>query len=395
MVISVAVGTAMSASLISIALQISGKVSRELRAFGANIIVEPRVEGLADIAGQKRYLRLEDIVKAKTIFWRHNIVGIAPFLESRADITHQNEDLSVNVIGTWYEKNIPLPGTKAEFPAGAATVSPWWEIEGQWPDADDRILLGISLAGRLGLGKGDSLRIAEKEFLIDGTIATGGAEDNSVVMGLESLQDLKNMQGMVSRVMVSALTKPMDEFAYRDPDTMAPAEYEKWYCTGYVTSIAKQLEEVFLGSTVKPVWRIAETEGKILNKMTLLLYFLTFIALAAAALGVSTTMIMSLLRRVEEIGLMKSIGADAGTIVSLFISEGMMIGIIGGILGYMLSIAVSQYIGVQVFNTGFESRAVLLPIAIGSAIVISITGTLLPIRKAIQIKPAVVLKGAE
>ncbi len=81
MIISVAMGTAIAASLITVSLDIQGKVSRELRSFGANITVEPRVEGLADITGQRRYLREEDLIKAKTIFWRHNILGLAPFLE--------------------------------------------------------------------------------------------------------------------------------------------------------------------------------------------------------------------------------------------------------------------------------------------------------------------------
>ncbi|MEF9437506.1 MAG: hypothetical protein L0922_01680 [Candidatus Mariimomonas ferrooxydans] len=79
MIASVAVGTALAASLIIISLEIGGKVSRELRAFGANILIEPKIEGLAYISGQKRHLRQEDVIRAKTIFWRHNILGIAPF----------------------------------------------------------------------------------------------------------------------------------------------------------------------------------------------------------------------------------------------------------------------------------------------------------------------------
>jgi putative ABC transport system permease protein len=214
-------------------------------------------------------------------------------------------------------------------------------------------------------------------------------------MDLESLQRHKNMHGNVSKVLVSALTKPMDEFAYRDPDKLSQVEFEKWYCTGYVTSIARQLEEVFSGSSARPVWQIAQTEGKILEKLTMLIYFLSFIVLAAAALGVSTTMVMSLLRRTEEIGLMKAIGADRTKVITIFLSEGVIIGLIGGLLGYALSIAVSEYIGMEVFNTGFRQRGMLMPIAIGSAVLISVSGTILPIRKALSVKPAVVLKGAE
>lgn len=394
MIASVAVGTAMAASLITISLDISGKVSKELRAFGANILVEPKVEGLADISGQKRYLRQEDIIKAKTIFWRHNILGISPFLETEAEISYNNKAEAVKLIGTWYEKGLSLPGETKEFTAGIKTVSPWWSIAGQWPDSAEGVIVGTSIAGRLGLRAGDGIVLDGKRFIVSGILETGGIEDNQIFMDMEGLQGFKDLKGKVSRVFVSALTTPMDEFAYKDPRTMSRPEYEKWYCTGYVTSISKQLEEVFSGSRSRPIWQVAETEGKVLERLRLLIHFLCLMALMASALGVSTTMIMSLLRRIEEIGLMKAMGADSGKIITVFVSEGFVIGFIGGLFGYVLAIIAAQYIGMKVFNSGLEHKALLLPVSLGSALLISVAGTILPIRRALRIKPAVVLKGA-
>lgn len=395
MIASVSVGTAMAASLIAISFEIKGKISRELRSFGANILVEPKVEGLADISGQKRYLRQEDIVKAKTIFWRHNIVGIAPFLEATAEIRVNGRVDTIDVVGAWYERKLPLPGKAEKFSAGIKTVSPWWNVDGVWPDSSEKIVIGTSLAGRLGIGKGDSILLDGRELGVSGILETGGEEDQQVFMEIESLQDFRGMKGKISKVLVSALTTPMDEFAYRDPETMSRPEFEKWYCTGYVTSIAKQLEEVFRGSRAKPVWQVAETEGRVLQRLTWLIYILCFIAVLASSLGVSTTMIMSLMRRTEEIGLMKAIGADSIKITVIFISEGIVIGIIGGLAGYLLSLGVVQFIGAEVFSARLEQRAILMMIAVGSALLISVTGSMLPVRRALGIRPAEVLKGAE
>lgn len=395
MIVSIAVGTALAASLITISFEINGKISRELRSFGANIIVEPKIEGLADISGQRRYLRYEDIIRTKTIFWRHNILGVAPFLETDAVVSAGGNTQEVMLTGAWYEKELPLPGEAKKFVAGIKTVSPWWYLDGSWSDSKERIVVGASLASKLGVKTGDSLLLDNREVSVSGTLETGGPEDNQIFMDLEALQEAGKMQGKVSRVFVSALTTPMDEFAYQNPDTMSKAEYEKWYCTGYVTSIAKQLEEVFNGSAVKPIWQVAETEGKVLDRLKLLIYLLCIIALTASAIGVSTTMIMSLLRRLEEIGLMKAVGADRTRIVTIFLTEGIIIGVIGGLLGYLLSLGVSQYIGMKVFSTGLEQRAILLPVAIGNAILIAVAGTILPIRRALGIKPGIVLKGAE
>ena len=395
MIVSIAVGTAMAASLITLSLEINGKIARELRAFGANILVEPEIGGLADITGQRRYLRFEDVIRVKTIFWRHNIVGIAPFLETGAEISRNGRSQEVTLIGAWYEKEFPLPGEKRSFASGIRTVSPWWNVEGKWPDSPGKVVVGSSLAAQLGMKLGDPIQLDGKEVMVSGTLETGGIEDTQVFMDLESLQEFKDMKGKVSRVFVSALTTPMDAFAYKDPNTMSRAEYEKWYCTGYVTSIAKQIEEVLRGSKAKPIWQVAETEGKVLGRLKLLIYLLCVIALAASAVGVSTTMVMSLLRRIEEIGLMKAIGADRERIITLFLSEGIVIGLTGGLLGYLLSVAASHYIGFKVFHAGLDQRAILLPIAIGSAIFIAVAGTILPIRKALSVKPNIVLRGGQ
>lgn len=392
MVVSIAVGTAMAASLITISLDITGKVSKELRSFGANIVVEPRIEGIADISGQKRHLRQEDIIKTKAIFWRHNILGVSPFLESEGVLIHNGNTHQVKITGAWYERQLPLPGETKLFDAGIKTVFPWWNIIGKWPASENTLAIGSALAETLNVRTGDHLLLDGKDFIVSGIIETGGPEEDQIFMELESLQDLKNKNGKVSRVFVSALTTPMDEFAYRDPNTMTKAEYEKWYCTGYVTSIAKQIEEVFDGSMAKPVWQVAETEGNVLMRLRLLIYLLCLSIVIASAICVTTTMIMSLLRRTKEIGLMKAIGADSLKIITIFFSEGIIIGILGGLAGYGLSILAAKYIGLKVFDAALVQRSMLLPIAIGSAIIISMGGIIIPIKRALRIKANSVLK---
>ncbi len=393
MIVSVAMGTAISASLITISMEIKNKVSRELRSFGANITVEPRVEGFAGLAGQKRYLREQDIVKVKTIFWRHNIIGIVPFLETEGNLDIEGRETDVVLVGTWFKKSLPLPGEDAEFTAGVETVLPWWEVKGVHPGGGG-VLLGVSLADEVGAAEGDEVFLDGSPYRVAGTISTGGAEDGQVFMDLDDLQALKDRPDAVSRVLVSALTTPMDDFAYKDPSTMSKTEYEKWYCTGYVTSIAKQVEEVLKGSRARPIWQVAETEGRVLGRLTALVYLLTAAALVASALGMSTTMAASLLRRLDEIGLMKSLGADSFQISAMFLLEAFVIGTVGGLAGYAVSIVAAKYIGIQVFGAAISEKGVMFPVALGSALVIAALGSLLPIRRALRVKPVVVLKEA-
>ena len=389
MVVSVAVGAAIAASLLSLSFDIASKVSKELRSFGANIIIQPKVSGLAGVSGQKRYLREEDLPRAKTIFWKHNIAGIAPVL------TFRDEALGVTVLGTWYQHLVPAPGEKRGFETGAASVMPWWSIDGAWPAREYEILAGAGLAGQRGLKRGDRVQVRGRAFTISGILTTGGKEDDMLVGELSAMQRVAGLPGKISQVYVSALTTPMDEFAYKDPDTMTKKEYEKWYCTGYVTSIAKQLEEVFAGSSARPIWPVAETEGKVLNRLELLIVLLTAVSLLSAALGVSTTMIMSLLRRTEEVALMKAVGANRMQTAVIFLSEALIIGLIGGCTGYLLSLGISGYLGYAVFGTALEQKGILLPVSMGASVLIAVMGVYLPIRRALAIRPAVVLKGGQ
>jgi putative ABC transport system permease protein len=392
MVLSISVGTAIVASLFTLSFEINSKLSKELRSFGANILIEPRVDGLADLSGQKRYLYEEDMIKAKTIFWRHNIIGLSPFLESRGVIDINGRKEKIDMVGAWYEKEIPLPGERGFFNIGIKTVFLWWHLDGKWP-SDNEVVVGSAIAKKKGFKIGDKLTINDRVFTITGILDSGGRADNFLHFSMPTLQEMVGLQGKISKVYVSALTTPMDEFAYKDPKTMTRTEYEKWYCTGYVTSIAKQLEEVFKGSRAKPIWQVAEAEGNILKRLNLLIYLLSSVALIASSLSVSTTMIMSLLRRIEEIGLMKALGADKVRIITIFFTEGTIIGLIGGLVGYSLSLFVSKYIGVQVFETGLEQKTILLPLSLGSSLIIALGATFLPLNRALKIKSAVVLKG--
>lgn len=388
MIVAVAVGTALAASLLTLSLDISAKVTKELRSFGANIIIRPKVSGPAELAGQKRFLRETDIVKAKAvIFWRYNIVGIAPVLQVR------DEGSGVTVLGTWFSHSLPVPGDEQPFVTGMDSVMPWWSIEGSRPGPRE-VLAGSVLAASRGWHIGDRVTVRGRTLRLSGIVRTGDKEEGMLVGDLALVQELFELPGRISLVLISAFTTPMDAFAYRDPQTMTQREYEKWYCTGYVTSIAKQLEEVFAGSSAGPVWPVAESEGQVMTRLETLVALLVALSLCAAALSVSTTMIVSVLRRTEEVALMKAIGAGSGSTAAIFLAEAALVGVAGGLAGYLLSLGLTDYIGQAVFGASLEQKIVLLPVCTLIAVLIAMLGAFLPVRRALLIKPAVALKGA-
>jgi putative ABC transport system permease protein len=185
----------------------------------------------------------------------------------------------------------------------------------------------------------------------------------------------------------------MDDFGKKDPSSMSKDEYEKWYCTAYVTSVAKNVEEVMAGSRAKPIWQIASAEGSLLKKLNSLMLLLTVLALVASATAVSTSLMASMAERSPEIALMKAVGADRWQISAIFVGETLLISIAGGITGYLLGDYLAGIISRTVFNSAITSPFWLFPTAIISALVVALAGSLAPLRRALLIEPVKVLKG--
>jgi putative ABC transport system permease protein len=192
---------------------------------------------------------------------------------------------------------------------------------------------------------------------------------------------------------VSALTVPMDDFGRKDPASMSKDEYEKWYCTAYVTSVAKNVEEVMAGSRAKPIWQIASAEGALLNKLNSVMLLLTVLALGASATAVSTSLMASMAERSPEIALMKAVGADRFQISAIFVGETLIISVAGGVVGYLLGDQLAEVISRTVFNSTSASPLWLFPTAIISALAVAIAGSIAPLRRALLIEPVRVLKG--
>ncbi|GFO70455.1 ABC transporter permease [Geomonas limicola] len=388
--LSITMGAAVATAFLGIAGEVSHKMALELRSYGANILLEPTaLEGGG-------YLREDDLPKIKTVFWKYNITGFTPYLFGVADLAAAGRHERSVVAGTWFSKEVQVPGEESTE-QGIKGMAPWWDLKGRWPEAADEAIVGAALARRLKLVQGSELaatvRGTVQRFRVCGVVTTGGFEEEQLFAPLVTVQQLLGQQGKISRVLVSALTVPMDDFGRKDPSTMTKDEYEKWYCTAYVTSVAKNVEEVMSGSRAKPIWQIASAEGALLTKLNAVMLLLTLLALGASATAVSTSLMASMAERSPEIALMKAMGADRFQISSIFLGEILIISVVGGLIGYLIGNQLAALISHTVFNSTIASPLWLIPMAVGSAFLVACAGSIAPLRRALLIEPVRVLKG--
>ncbi|MDR1083206.1 MAG: ABC transporter permease [Coriobacteriales bacterium] len=405
--LTVALGASLASAMLNVMLDVGDKVNRELKAYGANINVLPKgALLLSDLYGMEQapdtpdmYLSEEDVAKVKTIFWAHNIVDFTPHLNTSGTINGGAD--AVKVTGTWYQKHLSLP-TGEELETGIQRMRSWWDVSGDWiSDEDtDRAMIGSALARQQGLELGDSFTLGvgtnEQTFTVSGIIEAGGDEDDQVFITLKTAQDMTDKQEKISSFEVSALTTPDNEIARRaaeNPRSLSAKEHETWYCTAYVSSICYQIDEVVPEGVAKPIRQVAESEGTILEKTQLLMLLITVLSLLGAALGISNLISASVMERSSEIGLMKALGAHDVPLTWLVLLEILLVGLVGGLIGYFAGLGFAQIIGQTVFGAPIAAAPMVIPLLSVLVALVIIVGSLPSIRYLLSLRPAEVLHG--
>ena len=256
-------------------------------------------------------------------------------------------------------------------------VSPYWQVRGAWPTPGEKeILLGAEFASKLRVNPGDTISVSGGEgsivsdYRVSGIVRTGGNEENFVFVSLPDLQRIKGRTGELSLAQVSVVA---------GQDELTRAE----------TKIRAQVP------TVEPqlVKQIAKSEGTVLGKLQALVLIVTIVVLVLTLICVSTTMMAIVTERRREIGLKKALGADNRHIVAEFFGEGCLLGALGGILGSGFGYLFAQSVSMNVFGRGIEFSPTIVVVALVMSILVTGLASLLPVRIATNVDPAIILRG--
>ena len=421
--VAITLGVAVATAMIAVATDIGDKINRELRSYGANLIVTPQEDTLdVEIGGVNlkppsdgAFLNEADLPKIRGTFWHHNIVGFSPMLPVPVKVGSGPEAKDATLVGTYFNKSLTFG--KEDFTTGVKITHPWWKVEGKqgkcgdgrlaspgrvedspancgWPDDNSQsILLGGRLAAKLAKRPGDTLEVSGRSLTISGILSTGAAEDDQIVAPLGLAQEILGKPGAVRRVYVSALTKPQDALAARDPKTMTPEVYDRWYCSPYVQSIAFQLQEAIPHSHAEQIRQVAQNEGTVLARIKGLMLLVTLAALFASALAVSAAMATAIFERRREVGLMKALGASNVAVAAIFFAEAMLLALIGGVAGFTAGSLLARQIGRSIFNAQISIEPVLFPIILAIAVFVTFAGSAAAIRRAVKFDPVFALRG--
>ena len=186
--VAITLGVAVATAMIAVATDIGDKINRELRSYGANLVVTPQEDTLdVEIGGVNlkppsdgAFLSEADLPKIRGTFWHHNIVGFSPMLPVTVKVGSGSAAKNVTLVGTYFNK--PLNFGKEDFTTGVEITHPWWKVSwgtglarpGRveasstacgWPDDNSQnVLVGERLAAKLGKKPGDTIEIAGRQL---------------------------------------------------------------------------------------------------------------------------------------------------------------------------------------------------------------------------------------
>jgi putative ABC transport system permease protein len=373
--LAIASGATVCAALLNLQMDAEQKLTREFRALGANVVVSaPR----GAEASEAPLLEAGIVDRIKAIPSRYGTT-VVPFLyiTARARTLAATNPLATNAAS---EQGAPrgqgtlviLSGTHLN---DLGKIAPAWKMDRAVRSlpTQSSCFLGTKAAEQLAAQVGDGLQLDfadRQEYCgLKAIVSSGGAEDNHIFLELPVAQRLAGLPERISVVQISV------------PGT--PEEVQEY---------AQRLAQIIPAAEVRPVRALAEAEGRLLRKIEGLILATVILILVLTTLCVLATMAALAMERRHDVGLMKALGGSIRRIMRLFLFEAGALGFTGGMLGCLLGIALSEWIGQRVFGVELSPRFAVVPITLGLMIAVSIAGAF-PLRLLSHVSPVEIFRG--
>ncbi|MBM3131978.1 MAG: ABC transporter permease [Chloroflexi bacterium] len=368
--LGVAFGVAVVVALLTVSDAGEEKIAAELDKYGPNLMVTPATENLElqlgdlslgtlamgdtyiDDAKLPTVRKIADdaIRESLNIEDEGNIAIVAPKLYAKSRIN----ETTVTVVGIDLEQE--------------SLLNSWWMVSnGVYPGGPNEALLGDRAASALDMQPGDTFQIEGREITVSGILdETGANADYQVFIPLQTAQEVFSKEGLVSSVDIRAL------------------------CLGCpVEVIAAAINQNIAGVRAVAVKQIAESEMNVINKVQDFMLAIAGITLVLGMFGVVNTMMSSVHERTKDIGIMKAVGASPYQIVRLFLYEALIVGVLGGMIGFGAGTALSYAVGPVIFEGAKISYVPeYIGPALGVAVMVALVSSAYPAFRASRIKVA-------
>jgi putative ABC transport system permease protein len=355
-------GAAVTSALLNLQMDAKKRLTTEFRALGANVIVTPRQAIDKDTAGttldENLLAEIPSAYEGKPV----PAVGFLYVIGEVAKAGQVHFEPAV-IAGTEGEGLTQVrPGKRTEYLANLESDPGACEV-------------GVKAAEQFKVHAGDELQLRNQgksaSCKVFAVVATGGAEDTQVFTKLKTVQELSDLNRRLSLIQLSVTATPDSVRAF-------------------IFGLGHKLPEVSVGG----IKQFAEAESRIYNRISGLLTSTVLLVLLLTSLCVMAGMSNVAVERKNDVGLMKAIGGSVRRVVHLFLTEAILLGIGGGLIGSAVGIVVSIWLGKAVFGVAAQPRWIVYPLSVSLTVIVSILSAF-PLRRLASIRPASVFRGEE
>ena len=337
-----AVAAAAATAMLNLFSDVQGKLQREFRNFGANIVVEaPESKSFDDSA----------IAQIRAVVNGHGLAVPFAYAVARTD-----RDQAIVVAGT----DLDL----------ARQLNPWWAVSA-WPRGANEALLGVRTANVVSPDqKPFTLRFQGRDIRLSpaGTLSTGAGEDSRIYI---SLDDFRALTGLGPSAMEIAADGSPDQ----------------------VKSLLQNLQQSFPALDVRAVRQVAEGEANVLRKTRSTLLVSSSFIVCTAALCVLATLMGWVFDRRRDFAIMKALGASDRLITLLVAGEAAILAFAAATLGFSGGVGIAVWIGRVNFHAPVTPNYQLFPAILAGCLVITLASAVPPLRLLRRIQPAMILRG--
>jgi len=342
-------GAAVTSALLNLQVDAKRRITTEFRAFGANVIISPRMDTLP--ATDAKSLPQSDFDLVPDISANRGGKSALLFVVADAAARNSASPIPAVVVGSLDEGDATSPSLSD--PAGCR--------------------IGSKVASQLSAAVGTQIYLRaegrQETCRVSDVLTSGGERDNQIVIPLESAQRLAALPGRISLIQVSAPRTP-----------------------GQVESYIASLQQRIPDASVGPIRQFTEGEANIYRRISGILNSTVAVILILTALCVMAAMTNIAMERKNDVALMKAIGGAARRVLRFFLVEATLLGLVGGLIGAALGLLISVWLGKAVFGAAAQPRFIVYPVSVALTVLVAILGAF-PLRHLAAIRPASIFRG--
>jgi putative ABC transport system permease protein len=230
-------------------------------------------------------------------------------------------------------------------------------------------LLGSDVASKLNLKEGSSLEIKGTKLKVSSILPqTGTVDDGRIFVHLRTAQKILGKKGVINAIEIMGC------------------------CAAISEGLLGNLRNILPDTKITTINHIVQTQVKTNNTMAKFSVIFLIIIILVGGISIGNYMWSNVEERKKEIGSLLAMGASPQNIYYIFIGKALILGVVGGVAGYVLGTLAGMILGPQIADVKVLPVPLLFVWALLIAVGVSVVASYFPARRAAKIDPALILQ---